>query len=141
MQSAANSSFQLVLAILLAAFPLAANDVVYLRGRVMMQDGSAPGRSVEIVLSCDGLKPFRLTTAGKKGDFNWKVERDEFDHIARALPTSGLDLNEGVAIQGSCSLSASRAGYESTAIPLANFKIPKDQKLAPLVLKAKPAEH
>ena len=116
---------------------LLANDVVYLRGHVQMQDGSAPGRSVVIQLSCKGADPVRLTTAGKKGDFNMKVERDEFNHIARSLPANATDVSNATSYAGPCTVKASLDGYESTGISLSDFTIPQDLRLPNLVLKAK----
>ena len=63
------------------------------------------------------------------------------NHIARALPSSAMDLNDAVSIRGSCSLKATLSGYESSSISLANFTIPKDQKLTPLVLKQQSGSH
>ena len=116
---------------------LLANDIVYLRGHVQMQDGSAPGKSVVIQLSCKGADPVRLTTAGKKGDFNLKVERDDFNHIARSLPANATDMSNATSYSGPCAVKASLAGYDSTAINLADFTIPQDLHLPNLVLKAK----
>ncbi len=35
-----------------------------------------------------------MLTTGKNGVFNLKAERDDFNHIARALPTTGMALSE-----------------------------------------------
>lgn len=120
----------------IAALPLAANDIVYLQGLVKMQDGSAPGKSVEIALQCPGSDPMRQTNAGKNGKFFLKVERDDFNHVARALPSTATDVGSG-AEAGACKVVARLAGYESTGIDLASFTIGKDLKLPPLVLKPK----
>jgi hypothetical protein len=120
--------------------PALANDVVYLNGQVRLQDGAAPGRSVEIQLSCKGADhPVRQTMTNKKGGFFLKVERDEFNHVARALPTAAMDLsNEPMA--GSCQMVAALSGYTSSAVDLAVFTIGKDLKLPALVLTPK-AQH
>jgi hypothetical protein len=120
----------------LSALPVAANDVVYLRGEVRMQDGSPPGHSVVIVLECPGADPVRETNAGRNGKFNLKVERDDFNHVARALPTTTLDVGDP-ALAGSCWLAAQLEGYDSSHIDLATFTIGQDLKLPPLVLRPK----
>lgn len=120
-----------------AIAPLAANDVVFLHGQVQMADGSAPGKSVTIQLSCKGLQPSRQTEANKKGSYYLKVERDEFNHIARTLPAAAMDFNSGGVISAACSLVGSLPGYESSAIDLAGFTIDKDLALPKIILKPK----
>jgi len=126
-----------ILLLLLAAagLPLAANDVVYLGGRVRMEGGGDPGRAVEIQLSCAGADhAVRQAVTNKKGSYYLKVERDEFNHVARALPTTALDVHDEPPA-GNCKVIASLAGYTSTGIDLATFTIGKDLKLPDLVLK------
>jgi hypothetical protein len=128
-------------AAVLAALPLAAIDTVYLRGQVKLADGSAPGHSVDIQMSCKGSDPVRMVTTDKKGVFNLKAERDDFNHIARALPTSGMAMSGDAATSytGPCVLVAQMKGYDSSAIDLGTFTIGKDMKLPDLVLKPKAA--
>jgi hypothetical protein len=123
-----------MLCLLFCAVPLAANDIVYLQGQVRRQDGSAPGRSAVIVLACPGADPVRQTTAGKNGKFYLKVERDDFNHVARALPATATDVG-GSGQAGNCAIAAQLEGYDSSRIELANFTIGKDLKLPPLVIK------
>lgn len=129
----------LIRSLVLFAMPLAANDIIFLQGQVRMQDGSAPGKSVEIELSCKGSDPVRQTNAGKNGKYFLKVERDDFNHVARALPATATDVGGGGTAAGACAVLAKLAGYESSSIDLSNFTIGKDLKLPPLVLKAKGA--
>jgi hypothetical protein len=127
--------------LLLAAAPLFANDIVYLGGRVRLADGAAPGRSVEIQLSCKGADhAIRQAMTNKKGNFYLKVERDEFNHVARALPTTAMDVQND-AMAGSCKVVAALAGYTSSSIDLVTFTIGKDLKLPDLVLTAQHAAH
>jgi hypothetical protein len=123
----------LLAAALAAALPLAANDVVYLHGVVQMADGSQPGHSVEIKLSCGGAEPSRQTVTDKKGAYNLRVERDEFNHVARALPTTTTDVGGGPA--GPCQALADLKGYQSNRIDLGNYTVPQDLSLPKLVLK------
>jgi len=111
-----------------------ANDVVFLGGKVRLENGSPPGRSVEIQLSCRGADhPVRQVMTNKKGSFYLKVERDEFNHVARALPTTAMDVQND-AMAGSCKVIAALPGYKSSAIDLSSFTIGKDLKLPDLVL-------
>jgi tetratricopeptide (TPR) repeat protein len=125
---------KLICTALLLAVPLAANDVVFLHGQVRMEDGSPPGKSVSIVLRCRGAEPVRQTNAGKNGSFFLKVERDEFSHVARALPATTTDVGNA-GLSGNCVIAADLKGYESTSIDLSNFTIPKDLALPKLILK------
>src|ERR1700722_7308968 len=128
-----------IVAAVLSAVPLGALDTVYLRGQVKMADGSAPGHSVDVQMSCKGADPVRMVTTDKKGVFNLKAERDDFNHIARALPTSAMAMSSDSATSytGPCVLVGSMKGYDSSIINLGEFPIGKDMKLPALVLKPK----
>ena len=115
--------------------PLSANDIVYLHGRVQMADGSAPGKSALIQLSCSGSDPVRLTNSGKNGSFYIKVERDEFNHVARSLPATATAINDATQLNGKCGLRADLKGYESSTIDFTNFTIGKDLTIPPITLK------
>lgn len=127
-------------ATVLAAVPALAIDTVYLRGQVKMPDGAAPGKGVDIMLVCGGADPVRMLTTGKNGVFNLKVERDDFNHIARALPTTGMALSDGASYGGQCVLKAALKGYDSSSINLNNFTIGQDMKLPDLELSPKLAK-
>jgi hypothetical protein len=113
-----------------------ATDITYLNGQVHLQGGAAPGKVVEIKMACPGLEPSRQTTTNKKGSYFLKVERDEFNHVARALASTSMDVG-GAPMAGSCRLIGVLAGYESSEINLASFTIGKDLKLPELVLTPK----
>ena len=122
---------------LIAAVPLLANDVIYLNGHVRLADGSAPGHSVEIQLSCAGADhAIRQTMSDKKGAFNLKVERDEFNHVARALPATAMDVSEQPNA-AACRVIGELKGYTSSAVDLATFTIGKDLKLPEIMLTPK----
>jgi hypothetical protein len=114
---------------------LFANDVVYLHGRVTLTNGGPPGRASVIQVQCRGAEAVKQTVAGKDGKFNWKVERDDFDHIARSLPATATDIDNGGVLNGACQLRALLKGYDSSGIDLRDFIIGKDLKLPDLVLK------
>jgi hypothetical protein len=133
-----------IVAAVLAAAPLAAIDTVYLHGLVKMADGSAPGHSVDVQMNCKGAESVRMVTTDKKGVFNLKAERDDFNHIARALPTSGMAMSDSSATTsytGPCVLQGSMKGYDSSTIDLGTFTIGKDMKLPELVLTPKADKH
>jgi hypothetical protein len=121
----------------LLAAALHANDIVYLQGQVRMQDGSAPGRSATIVLSCPGADPARQTAAAKSGKFYLKVERDDFNHVARALPATATEIGHTGSEAGACAITAQLEGYDSSSIDLSTFTIGKDLKVPPIVLRSK----
>lgn len=112
---------------------LLANDVVFLKGKVSLAGGAAVGKSVEIQLSCPGADPMRGANSNKKGDYYLKVERDDFNHVARALPATSTDVSSSV-MAGSCSVIGNLKGYSSSKIDLGKFTIGKDLKLPDLVL-------
>jgi hypothetical protein len=124
---------------LIFSLPLPANDIVFLRGRIVLADGSAPGHSALVEVACRGTDPVKQTVAGKDGKFNWRVERDEFNHIARALPSTTIDVGSGGVLSGACELRAELKGYDSSAIDLRQFTITNDLKLPDIVLKPKAA--
>jgi hypothetical protein len=128
---------KLFLALGLIALPLLAIDTVYLRGQVKLPDGSAPGKSVDIELVCGKADPVRMLSTGKNGVFNLKAERDDFNHIARAMPTAGMALSESTSYTGPCVLKAALKGYDSSSIDLSTFTIGKDMKLPDLTLSPK----
>jgi len=120
-------------AFVLLAAPLLASDITYLNGQVHLKDGSSPGKVIEIKMSCPGLDLIRQTTTNKKGSYFLKVERDEFNHVARSLPSTSMDIG-GQPLAGACRLVAVLAGYRSSEINLSNFTIGQDLKLPELVL-------
>ena len=120
--------------LVLAAAPLAANDVTYLNGQVHLEGGAPAGKSVEIQLACAGSDhAVRQTMTNKKGAFFLKVERDEFNHVARALPPTSVDVSSE-PLAGNCRLIAALPGYTSSSINLGTFTIGKDLKLPDLIL-------
>lgn len=126
-----------ILVLLVLAIPVTANDIVYLHGKVQKEDGSAPGKAAVIQLSCKGSDPVRLTNSGKNGSFYIKVERDEFNHVARSLPATATDVGGGTSLNGPCVLQAVVPEYESSVIDFSNFTIGKDLMIPPISLKKK----
>lgn len=134
LEAGSNLVMRLLFALVIVCASAVANDVVFLHGQVSLEDGSGPGKSVSIMLRCNGAAPIRQTNAGKNGSFFLKVERDDFNHVARALPTTTTDVGDA-GLAGNCSVYAELKGYDSTSVDLSNFVIPKDLRLPRLVLK------
>ncbi|HTX34329.1 MAG TPA: hypothetical protein VME43_04880 [Bryobacteraceae bacterium] len=146
MQPTARFAFAILLVACAAIFvaapgPLFANDIIFLGGRVRLAGGAVPGHSVEIQLACQGADhAVRQVMTNKKGSFYLKVERDEFNHVARALPTTTMDVQNNTGA-GNCKVVAALPGYTSSSIDLATFTIGKDLKLPDLVLTPEHAAH
>jgi Ca-activated chloride channel family protein len=99
--------------------PLAANSQL-MRGKVVMEDGSAPNRTVGIERFCHDTGAQRETQADKKGDYLWVMQID---------PLSDR----------SCVLRASLSGYDSTVIDVSSFNWSTNPNLPPLVLRQRAA--
>lgn len=114
---------------------VSANDVVFLTGKVKLSDGSAPNHSVEIKLDCKGADhAVRQTVTDKKGLYHLKVERDEFDHVARALPATSTDVGNDALAVGGCRVVGALSGYTSSSFDVGSLKIGKDLRVPDLVL-------
>jgi len=93
-----------------------------LRGKVVMQDGSIPPKSVGIERVCtdvQGSAPGPVTD--KKGEYLWRMEVDPM--LTRV-----------------CKLRATLVGYVSTEIDISGFNSYTNPNLAPLVLTARGAD-
>jgi len=135
------AALPLTLALLACAGLACANDIVYLTGDVRLADGSPPGHSVEIKLECKGADhAVRQSVADKKGAYHLKVERDEFDHVARALPATSTDLGTDTSAVGDCRVIAALPGYTSSSYDLKSLKIGKDLRVPELVLTPAPSK-
>src|SRR6187549_1090545 len=86
----------------LSAIPATGSNIL-LRGKVVMQDGSAPGKSVTIERFCYGARSSIIAAnATKTGQY---------------LYTADVDAMRW----DNCALRASVSGYESTAIPISHL--------------------
>jgi Tfp pilus assembly protein PilF len=109
---------------LLCLIPPVAGDTyqLILRGKVVMQDGSPPPKSVGIERVCtdvQGSAPGPVTD--KKGEYLWRMEVDPM--LTRV-----------------CKLRATMNGYVSTEIDISGFNSYTNPNLAPLVLTARGAD-
>ncbi len=109
----------LLAGVFLAAFALTpsaeANSLV-LRGKVVMEDGSPPNRSIGIERFCHDTGGQRESQTDKKGDYSWVMEINPLTNK-------------------SCVLRATYAGYDSTVIDIAGFDWFTNPILPPLVLR------
>ncbi|HEY7338062.1 MAG TPA: tetratricopeptide repeat protein [Bryobacteraceae bacterium] len=109
---------------LLCLIQPAAGDTyqLILRGKVVMQDGTPPGKSVGIERVCtdvQGSAPGPVTD--KKGEYLWRMEVDPM--LTRV-----------------CKIRATLAGYVSTEIDISAFNSYTNPNLPPLVLTARGAD-
>ena len=105
--------------LLLSILPAAANTLL-MRGKVVMEDGSAPSRAIGIERFCHDNGAQREAQTDKKGNYLWPMEVDPLNSRA-------------------CVLRASLAGYDSTVIDISAFNWSMDPNLPPLVLRRREA--
>ena len=105
----------LAAALLAAASLQTAAATTLVRGRVVMEDGSPPGKPV-------GIERYCLTGVGQVG---------VTDRKGAFLVTLDIDPMTNL----SCVLRANRSGYESTVIEISSFNWLSDPNLPPIVLR------
>jgi pimeloyl-ACP methyl ester carboxylesterase len=122
------------IAAVISMAPPASADTLYLRGKMAKNDGSPPGKLVQIEQLCDGRFPTVVATTGKSGDYLWRAQGDSL----------GLDILKPVRTSGSrelgireCVLRAELPGYDSTILDLSNRNLFKEPRLPLLVLTPK----
>src|SRR5664279_2809396 len=121
-------------AAVISVAPEASADTLYLRGKVAKNDGSPPGKLVQIEQLCDGRFPTVVATTGKSGEYLWRAQGDSL----------GLDVLKPVRTPGSrelgireCVLRAELPGYDSTTLDLSDRNLFKEPRLPLLVLTPK----
>ena len=122
----------LSVSLFLLAVTSASGQEVFLRGRVVMEGGGAPGKTVGIEKICAGLPNTLEAVTNKKGEYVWRTEPDRLGR-----------LNAGVQIRGTrvetvCRLRASLSGYVSSTIDLMDPSLAGVLQLPPLILKDGP---
>ena len=95
--------------------PAAANSLL-MRGKVVMEDGSIPNRSIGIERFCHDNGAQRETQTDKKGNYLWVMEIDPLSYRT-------------------CVLRGALAGYDSTVIDISAFNWSTDPNLPPMVLR------
>ncbi|MDP8981525.1 MAG: hypothetical protein M3O35_13150, partial [Acidobacteriota bacterium] len=116
----------IVAALALSMQPAGATDLL-LHGKVVMDDGTPPGRAVSIERQCLGAEARALVaTTNRKGEFTWHVTVNSF----------GVEsLGSGFGFMGEvCFLKAALPGYESSQIDLTDRKWSSDPGLPELIL-------
>jgi VWFA-related protein len=95
-------------------------NTLLMRGKVVMEDGSPPDRSIGIERFCHDTGGQREAQTDKKGNYLWVMEINPLSYR-------------------SCVLRATMSGYESTVIEVADFNWSTDPNLPPLVLRRREA--
>ena len=108
-----------IFGLLLLILPAAANTLL-MRGKVVMEDGSPPTRTVGIERFCHDTGAQPVAQAGKNGAFLWVMQIDPMSNRA-------------------CVLRASLSGYDSTVVDVSGFNWSTDPNLPPLVLRRREA--
>lgn len=101
--------------LLIMTLPASANTLL-MRGRVTMEDGSPPNRTIGIERFCHDTGGHREAQTDKNGYFLWVMQID---------PLSDR----------SCVLRAALSGFDSTVIDVANFNWSTDPNLPPIVIR------
>jgi VWFA-related protein len=113
--------------LVLALRPAAAEMVIY-RGKVVMEDGSPPGRSVVIQRTCQGMDQRLVegTVSPKTGDYFVRLEVSDFGEV----------FSNGFAGAGllPCVLEAVAPGYVSTKIDLTDRRLTMNPRFPNIVL-------
>ena len=106
----------------------ASAEMILFHGKVLLEDGSPPGRMVGIQRVCDGLEhPLREGSAsGKTGEYMVRMEVGEFGGVF-----SGNIDNYGML---PCSLEATLDGYVSSRIDLTDRRLTMNPQLPTMVL-------
>ncbi|HUA87541.1 MAG TPA: VWA domain-containing protein [Bryobacteraceae bacterium] len=111
--------YRAAIAALIACLPLQAADV-FLHGRVVTDDGSAPGRLVTIEKLCtDHIGSIPVASTNAKGEFTFHIIVEDV---------------ELVSFNRSCVLRAALKGYQSTTIDFSDWKAFQDPNLPPITL-------
>jgi len=110
----------LLTALLALLVPVATANTLLMRGKVAMEDGSPPNRSIGIERFCHDTGGQRVAQTDKKGYFLWPMEIDPLNTRA-------------------CLLRAIQTGFESTVIDISAFTWSTDPNLPPLVLRKREA--
>src|SRR6185437_3607369 len=118
-------------------------DILLLRGKVVMADGSVPPATVAIERICAGGKPQRQALTDRKGEFVWRALDDRIT-ANQAIATDLLNSNgvsswlEGAkSASNACILRASLTGYESNSFDLGQLGWTSNPDLPPLTLYRK----
>ena len=121
------SAFPGVLYLMLLLRPAVA-DMVVIRGKVVMEDGSPPGRSVVILRTCQGMDHTLVegTASAKTGEYFVRLDVNDFGDVF-----SGGFAGAGML---PCVLEAVMPGYTSTKLDLTDRHITMNPRFPNLVL-------
>ncbi|MEO5922566.1 MAG: VWA domain-containing protein [Bryobacteraceae bacterium] len=115
------TNVQIVVASLLLGTLPASGAFILLRGKVVMQDGSAPGKSVTIERFCYGRTGTTIAAnAQKTGHYLYNTNADPL-------------------VVDNCGLRAVMSGYESTIVPISHLNPWSDPNLPDIILRERDA--
>jgi VWFA-related protein len=120
-----------ILLFTLAVLPQAGR-AQFMRGKVVMSDGSAPSRAI-VERLCPEMGPVQVAVANKRGEFIWRVGAEMVDGL-------GMFHNNSPVV---CYLRARVPGYESNQLNLADPQVFRTSQFPTLILRraaAKPEE-
>jgi VWFA-related protein len=117
-------------------------DVLMLHGKVTMEDGSVPTRTVGIERFC-GETTERVSSTNAKGEYIWRDRVDLRPSQTRMANTLEGGLFGGMTMDAlpssSCIIRAVLAGYQSNAIQIAGMNAFSNPALPTLVLSRRGA--
>ncbi|HXA50661.1 MAG TPA: tetratricopeptide repeat protein, partial [Candidatus Acidoferrum sp.] len=97
----------------------------FMRGKVVMPDGSAPPQKALIERVCPSAKPVQEAVANKVGEFVWRINNDT---------TSYKLLTIGNNVPLRCSLRARINGFESNEVDIGDPVVLNNPELPRLIL-------
>src|ERR1035441_3187587 len=120
-------SFLMLAAVFVLARPAVADGVTF-HGKVLLEDGSPPGRLVVIQRVCDGMEhPIREGSAsGKTGEFTVRLEVSDFGGVF-----SGNFNGFGML---PCALEATLDGFASSRLDMSDRRLTVNPQLPNIVL-------
>jgi len=102
-------------------------DTVFFHGKVVLEDGSPPGRMVSIQRVCTGMDPIRETSAsGKTGQYSLPLEVSELGGVF-----SGNAYSLGTI---PCVLEATLDGFSSSRLDISDPRLTINPQLPNIVL-------
>jgi VWFA-related protein len=125
--------------------PQASAETLFLRGKVVIEGGTPPGKLVSIEQRCTGRSPKIVATAGKSGEYLWRAEGS---FLGLEIVTGSSDTGGGTypvstgagtglvttGVGAECVLRADLSGYRSSTIDLTDRSLVREPRLPVLVL-------
>ena len=127
--------------------PPASAEVLFLRGKVAMEDGGPPGKLVSVTRFCSGAPSKIVASAsGKTGEYLWRAEDRDLGLGPVSGALGGTEAGDYIGGAGhstatgfgiaNCVLRAELTGYRSSSIELGDASLLREPRLPVLVLSA-----